>query len=145
VLRDDEAADAVGRGVTGVLDLTAEFSEARPFTGVAYLNLPILDLTAPTRAQLETGVRFISEQMSRGTVYVHCKIGYSRTAAVVGAYLLQSGAAGSPDAAIEVLCRVRPSIVIRPEARRALGEYSAIIHSNDYEEPRPTSFPAGRP
>jgi protein-tyrosine phosphatase len=145
VLSNDEAADAVGRGVTGVLDLTAEFSEARPFTRVAYLNLPILDLTAPTREQLETGVHFISEQMSRGTVYVHCKIGYSRTAAVVGAHLLQSGTAGSPDAAIEILRRVRPPIVIRPEARRAIGEYSVIIHSNNYEEPRPTYLPAGRP
>lgn len=146
VLNDDEAEKAVERGVTAVLDLTAEFSEAKPFTGVAYLNLPILDLTAPTQEQLDTGVRFIGEQISRGTVYVHCKIGYSRTAAVVGAYLLQSGAADSSNEAIEILRRVRPSIVIRPEARRAIEGYATVVQSNKSEEPWPTSsLPAGRP
>jgi protein-tyrosine phosphatase/membrane-associated phospholipid phosphatase len=124
VLNRDEATEVVRQGVTAVLDLTAEFSEARPFTGVEYLNLPILDLTAPTRGDLDTAVSFITEQVDRGTVYVHCKIGYSRTAAVVACYLLASGKAKSPEEAMELLRTVRPSIVIRPEARRAIVEYA---------------------
>ena len=53
-----EAADAVRKGVTGVLDVTAEFSEAMPFLSTCYLNVPILDLTAPTPEQLQRCVNF---------------------------------------------------------------------------------------
>src|SRR5262249_38703632 len=112
------------RGVTSVLDLTAEFSEAAPFLKAGYLNLPILDLTAPTRGQLDTAVRFISERIASGVVYVHCKIGYSRTAAMVGAYLLASGQAHDVDDALDILRRTRPSIVVRPEAHAALADYA---------------------
>src|SRR5207302_1121143 len=40
ILSEAEAAAAVRQGVTAVLDLTAEFSEASPFLSVKYRNLP---------------------------------------------------------------------------------------------------------
>jgi protein-tyrosine phosphatase/membrane-associated phospholipid phosphatase len=122
-----EAADAVQRGVTAVLDLTTEFSEATPFLSANYLNVPILDLTAPTPEQINQCVTFISENMRQGIVYVHCKIGYSRSAAVVGAYLLKSGAVNSADEAIARLRAVRPSLVVRPEAADAIHRFEAAI------------------
>jgi protein-tyrosine phosphatase len=127
-LTDTEAAAAIGQGVTGVLDLTAEFSEAAPFLAANYRHLPILDLTAPTQDQLREAVGFITEQSSSGTVYVHCKIGYSRSAAVIGAYLLASGQTATADDAVARLRSVRPTIVIRREALEALRafEKSAI-------------------
>jgi hypothetical protein len=70
-LSDPEAADAVRKGVTAVLDLTAEFSEATPFLAIHYLNVPILDLTAPTPEQLQRCLAFLSENVRHGTVYVH--------------------------------------------------------------------------
>jgi predicted protein tyrosine phosphatase/membrane-associated phospholipid phosphatase len=124
---DDEATQAIREGVTAALDLTAEFSEAAPFTKLAYRNLPILDLTAPTPAQLEEAVAFIREHVSSGKVYVHCKIGYSRSAAVVGVWLLASGRASNAAEAMARLRAVRPSIVIRPEAIAALEAFSARI------------------
>lgn len=124
VLRDAEAARAVQQGVTAVLDLTAEFSEGAPFLASNYRNIPILDLTAPTPDQLREAAAFIAEQMACGTVYVHCKIGYSRSAAVVGAYLLASSQAATADEAIGVLRKARPSIVVRPEALEALRSFA---------------------
>jgi protein phosphatase len=62
----------------------------------------------------------VSENAACGVVYVHCKVGYSRSAVVVGAYLMKSGAVGSADEAIARLRAVRPSLVIRPEAAAAL-------------------------
>ena len=118
-----EAADAVRKGVTGVLDVTAEFSEAMPFLSTCYLNVPILDLTAPTPEQLQRCVNFVAENAARGVVYVHCKIGYSRSAVVVGAYLLNRGAVSSADEAMSRLRAVRPSLVIRPEAADALRRF----------------------
>jgi len=126
-----EAADARSKGVTAVLDLTAEFSEASPFLNSTYLNLPILDLTAPTSDQLREGVEFIRNQTSGGTVYVHCKIGYSRTAAVVGAYLMATGHASTVEEAVGLLRKARPSIVVRPEAWDALQAFrQSLIDSS---------------
>lgn len=122
-LTDREAADATRAGVTAVLDLTAEFAEAAPFRGLAYRNLPVLDLTAPTPGQLREAAAFIHEQAGKGTVYVHCKVGYSRSAAAVGAYLLASGRAKSAEEAVGILRRARPTLVVRPEALLALREF----------------------
>ena len=50
-LTNREAAAAVRCGVAAVVDLTAEFSEAEPFRRLTYLNVPVLDLTAPAGQQ----------------------------------------------------------------------------------------------
>jgi predicted protein tyrosine phosphatase len=120
-----EAAAAVEQGATAVLDLTAEFAEAAPLRAVRYRNLPILDLTAPTLAQLREAAAYIAEEATRGTVYVHCKIGYSRSAAVVGAYLLASGEAATVEEAVARLREARPTIVLRPEVLAALRAFAA--------------------
>jgi protein-tyrosine phosphatase len=134
VLSRREAIACVREGVTAVLDLTAEFSEPPPFRALTYKNIPIQDLTAPTTAQLEEMISFIEQESATGIVYIHCKIGYSRTAAVAAAYLLRSGAADSISEAIDCVRRVRPSVVIRPEVRAALREFA----TNDFSS-RPVS------
>jgi hypothetical protein len=123
-LMEGEAAAAIEAGVTAVLDLTAEMSEAGPFQALRYRNLPVVDLTAPTQEQLHEAVAFITAETARGTVYVHCKIGYSRSAAVVGAYLVASHAAATAEEAVERLRKVRPTIIVRPEAREALRRFA---------------------
>jgi protein-tyrosine phosphatase len=125
VLSRGEAAAAVREGVTAVLDLTAEFSESAPFRGVSYRNVPVLDLTAPTFEQLEEMAAFIEAESSKGIVYVHCKIGYSRTAAAAIAYLLRTGKVRTVTEAVQRLRQVRPAIVIRPEVMTALNEFAS--------------------
>lgn len=122
-LNSAEAAAARGKGVTAVLDLTAECSEERSLRERNYLNLPVLDLTAPTLAQMRQAVEFIMAHQERGVVLVHCKIGYSRSAAVVGGWLLASGQAKTVDEAVARLRLARPTIVLRPEALTALTEF----------------------
>jgi protein-tyrosine phosphatase len=123
VLNDREAEEATHLGVTAVLDLTAEFSEAKPFRALVYRNVPILDLTAPSIEQLREMATFIDEETRRGVVYIHCKIGYSRTAAAAAAYLLQTGKAGGVAEAIAFLRQVRPAIVVRPEIVEAFAAW----------------------
>ncbi len=125
VLAEGEAAQAIHDGVTAVLDLTAEFSAPPAFRNLCYLNVPILDLTAPTDEQLETMVQFISKQAQDGVVYVHCKIGYSRSAAAIIGWLLVTGQVSNIDEGVARLRRVRPSIVVRPEIRRALARFES--------------------
>lgn len=111
-------------GVTAVMDLTAEFSEPKALREMNYLNLPLLDLTAPSEAELDQAIQFIDTQIGDGKVYVHCKIGYSRTAAVAGSYLLHAGHARDANDAISKLQQARPSIIIRPEARATIQRYA---------------------
>ncbi len=127
-LSNSEAVEAVNRGVTAVLDLTAEFAEAEPFLAVRYLNVPILDLTAPTPEQLGRCLAFLSENATDGIVYVHCKIGYSRSAAVVGAFLMASGRAASAEATVARLRKIRPSVVIRPEVAMMLDQFEKSLN-----------------
>ncbi len=119
------ANKAVCGGVTAVLDLSAEFSEAKPFRKINYRNIPVLDLTAPTQAQLVEMSEFIGNHSRNGVVYVHCKIGYSRSAAAVAAYLIMNGNANTAKEAFAMIRRVRPSIVIRPEVISALSEFAS--------------------
>ena len=123
VLNEAEAQAAMAAGVVAVLDLTAEFSEADAFRSCDYLNVPILDLTAPTDEQWDRAVAFIRERSARGVVYVHCKIGYSRSAAVVAAFMAEHEIASSAAECIARLRSVRPSIVVRPEAEAAIERY----------------------
>lgn len=118
-----EAAKMRKEGVTAMLDLTAEFSETAALRALDYRNVPILDLTAPNTAQLREAVEFISRRARSGVVCVHCKVGYSRSAAIVGAYLLASGHAHTVEQAIAILRKGRPTAVIRPEARAALNAF----------------------
>jgi protein-tyrosine phosphatase len=119
-LSDREAGEELRSGMSAVLDLTSEFSEAEPFLALRYLNIPILDLTAPTQAQLRQMADFIAKNSESGRVYVHCKIGYSRSAGAVGAYLIGSGKTAGADEALAMLRSARPSIVVRPEIVEAL-------------------------
>jgi len=128
VLDRDEADAAAKLGVTAVLDLTAEFSETKPFRALVYCNIPILDLTAPSIEQLREMATFIDEESRKGIVYVHCKIGYSRTAGAAAAYLLQTGKAGGVSEAVEMLRQVRPSIVVRREVHSALCEFTEAMN-----------------
>jgi rhodanese-related sulfurtransferase len=118
------AKKALDSGVASVLDLSAEFSEVKLFREINYRNVPVLDLTAPTQAQLAEMSEFIGDHSRDGAVYVHCKIGYSRSAAAVAAYLIMSGKANTAEEAFAIIRRVRPSVVIRPEVSSALSEFA---------------------
>jgi membrane-associated phospholipid phosphatase len=120
-----DARRATAGGVTAVLDLTSECAAPACFRGLAYLNIPILDLTAPLDHHFDEAVAFIERhsQANNGVVYVHCKAGYSRSAAVVAAYLLRARLAASPEEAVAHVRAVRQRIIIRPEAMEAIRAF----------------------
>ncbi len=124
------ANKALCSGVVSVLDLSAEFSEAKPFRKINYRNIPVLDLTAPTQAQLAETSKFIGNHSRNGAVYVHCKIGYSRSAAAVTAYLIMSGKVKTAEEAFAMIRRVRPSVIIRPEVLSTLSEFEHRVRSS---------------
>jgi membrane-associated phospholipid phosphatase len=116
----EDARDAIQAGVTAVLDLTVEFSEDPAFRNLRYHHIPVLDLTAPSPAQLARCAEIIQEESQSGIIFIHCKAGYSRSAAAAGAWLLTTGRADGVEAVVRQLTATRPGIVIRPEVRAAL-------------------------
>ena len=112
--------------VAAVLDLTAECGECRVLRKLQYLNIPLLDLTVPSPRQFADSAAFIREHRSRGTVYVHCALGYSRAVAVAAAYLLTERHADHVSDAIDRVRLVRPQIVIKSDSIRALEAYQRL-------------------
>ena len=86
LLNNREARVLVTMGITGVLDLTAEHAESKDFRNIEYLNVPVLDLTAPSPEQLNCATSLIAKHALRGGVYVHCALGISRSVAATTAY-----------------------------------------------------------
>lgn len=118
---DAMAVELIEAGITDVLDLTSEFDAPEPFRMLpGYRNFPITDLTAPSLEQMQKLADYLDRVTKDGIVYVHCKAGYSRTAAAVGAWLLQGG--GTTEAAIRQMKEVRPGMIIRPEVVQALKQ-----------------------
>jgi hypothetical protein len=77
-----------------VLDVTIENREPYFITtdiSISYLRMPVLDKTSPSAMQLETGVKWSLDQLSKGrNLYVHCGAGHERSATFVAGILLRS-------------------------------------------------------
>ena len=56
---------------------------------VEQLRLPTVDHVEPSVADLRAAVDFIGRASRRGKVFVHCKAGHGRSAAVAYAWLLK--------------------------------------------------------
>lgn len=123
-LTDREAADVMKpEGIVAVLDLTGEFSEAKAFRELPYRNIQVADLTPPSQEQLNAALAFVDEHMADGKVYLHCKAGYSRSAAVAGALLLRADPSQRVEDIVSRLYAIRRGIVVRPEIVECLRAY----------------------
>ncbi len=96
-----------------IIDLCAELPVS-PHPG-RHLIFPALDLIPLSTADLQRVVAAIEAARAEGPVLVACALGYGRSAAAVAAWLVATGRAPSPDAAIQRLRAIRPRIAL--EAR----------------------------
>lgn len=117
-------------GVASVLDLCAELPESQPFRALHYRHIPLLDAQAPKAEQLAQGANWITQQLRKGSVYVHCALGHGRSATFVAAYLLASGKADSVETALARLAEQRPGVKLNRAQRQALEEFLALRSDN---------------
>lgn len=111
------------QGVHSFVDLTAEHSAHRVERAMDYASVPMLDLAAPPAAALDEAVSRIEAARTRGgLVYVHCALGYGRSAAVVARWLLATGRAASTAAAAAAVQVARPGAVAACRGRRSHKE-----------------------
>ncbi|XP_063231155.1 phosphatidylglycerophosphatase and protein-tyrosine phosphatase 1 [Bacillus rossius redtenbacheri] len=89
--------------------------------GVQFLQLSTTDIfETPDQDKLRRGVEFMERfQGSRASVYVHCKAGRTRSATLVGCYLM-SKHGWTPAEAVEFMRARRPHILLHSKQWRAL-------------------------
>jgi membrane-associated phospholipid phosphatase len=117
------AAQARGLGIARIVDVSAELSSP---VGIPTRCVPMLDLIAPSPAQLTAAAEAIEAQLrDDGDVLVCCALGYSRSAAAVAAWLLHTGRAEHVDEAIARVRQQRPQLVLRDAHRMALSQLAS--------------------
>lgn len=107
--------------------------------GVKFLQLPTTDIfESPNQTKLRQGVAFINSFLTSdakikgipanhelndtnemGTVYVHCKAGRTRSATLVGCYLMLKNK-WSPEQAVDHMRNCRPHILLHKAQWEAL-------------------------
>lgn len=110
---------AAGAGFATVIDLSAELPGIPGRDG--YASIPMLDLATPEPERLRAAAMAIEAARGRGPVLVNCALGYSRSAAAVATWLIVSGKAEGPDAAVAAIRAVRPHIVLDTGATAAIA------------------------
>ncbi|CAD7084270.1 unnamed protein product [Hermetia illucens] len=108
--------------------------------GVEFLQLPTTDIfSAPCQINLLRGVEFINKFLpvsarikhfpaslnqpeNVGTVYVHCKAGRTRSATLVGCYLMMRYGL-TPELAVERMRESRPHILLHKKQWEALHKF----------------------
>ncbi len=87
------------------------------------LYVPMLDLLAPEVAQIEQGVAAINMTRRLDNTLVFCALGYSRSAVIVIASLIDQGHAASIDDAVEIVRKSRPRLVLSALHKTRLKEW----------------------
>ena len=128
-----EAAGLAQLGSVTVIDLTAEMSETA--SRARYVNLPMLDLTLPDLRTLRRIVRAISGAASRGQVYVHCALGYGRSAVVAAAYLMHARIVGDVEEAMALVRACRQGCVFSLQAQALLRRFGRFL-ATEVSRPR---------
>jgi atypical dual specificity phosphatase len=110
--------------------------------GVKFLQLPTIDIfQAPDQNKLNKGVEFINSFLpaekkfknfaaqnelndtnETGTVYVHCKAGRTRSATLVGCYLMMKNG-WTPEQAVDHMRSCRSHILIHNAQWKALRQF----------------------
>lgn len=92
--------------------------------GIDHLQIETPDFSPLSVIDIESGVNFIEEQIQKGNkVYVHCKAGRSRSAAIVVAYLIKSGQFDNVDDAIDFLKQKRSIVSLGTAKIDSINNY----------------------
>ena len=140
--------DITALGITRVLSLVEDFELKDGYfntpvkstdwkkNGIAHKQIQAIDFLPLTPEAIKEGIEYLAESLESGhTVYVHCKAGRGRSAAIVIAYLMQYHEL-SFDEAFALVQTARPQINLNNDQRQAISSYFSAdqkeISSNSY-------------
>ncbi|MTC38242.1 hypothetical protein GKR70_06790 [Providencia alcalifaciens] len=111
-----------------VLDMTCEWSRNIYSYGKNYCSQPQIDLLPLSPEDIEKAIRTMDKLAQSGTVYVHCKLGYSRSATVVVAWLVHQNMEKNIEDAIAQVERVRPQVILNSATIEQLHHWYQQFH-----------------
>ncbi len=92
-----------------------------------FLQLATTDIfESPSIEKLSKGVDFINDIIAadpQASIYVHCKAGRTRSATLVGCYLMTRNGL-SPEDAVELMRQKRPHILLHSKQWQALRDFN---------------------
>ena len=105
-----------------IVDLTAEFSEpTNLISGKTYICIPTLDTLVPNKHVFHELIIKIANW--KGNVYIHCALGYGRSATVVAGVLIAKGLVNNFEEAEKLLKTARPKIKFSQAQRKLLNNF----------------------
>ena len=106
----------------------AAFGEDLPH----YCYVPLIDDDAPSMAQIQQGVAFITEQVAQNhPVYIHCKGGIGRAPTMAACYFISTGM--TLEESIALIEKTRPYINVMPIQLMQLKRYERLKNENKLE------------
>mmetsp|Transcript_78763 Transcript_78763/g.154025 ORF Transcript_78763/g.154025 Transcript_78763/m.154025 type:complete len:253 (-) Transcript_78763:112-870(-) len=125
-------------GIRGVVNLCDEYggpTEEYARLGIEELHIPTIDHHEPSLSSLRAAVKFIAKFKEKGqSVYVHCKAGHGRSAAVVFCWLVtQSPGAKPSDIAQSMINKrkVRKNLHLQHNTAAFHEEFVAKMKTSD--------------
>ena len=141
--RGDSAKQLVAQeNIAGVVSMNEDY-ELQLFSnqgtewkelGVEFLQLATTDIfEAPSAEKLKRGVDFIyriSKEHPSSSIYIHCKAGRTRSATLVGCYLIEQYGM-TPEEAVSLMKEKRPHVWLGPKQWEAIRAYHSNITSSN--------------
>ena len=137
--RGEHAKNIVEKeNVKGVVSMKEDyelafFSNQKPewnAIGAYFLQLPTTDIfEAPSQEKLHDGVKFINsicDKNPQSSIYVHCKAGRTRSATLVGCYLIEKYGM-TPEEAVSLMVKKRPHVLLRSKQWEALRQFHKTL------------------
>lgn len=118
--------------IKGIVNMRtiSEFPKEINDLGMELLHLPTIDMTAPSLADLQKGVKFMKHHIDKGNkVYVHCKHGIGRGPTMVLAYLISKGML--LDDALTLVTEKRSFVRPNRKQKGVLNEFMKIFKNNE--------------
>jgi len=118
------------KGITGLINLTErdyteEQRSALSSFGVEVYNFPIRDFQTPKIEDVNEIVKLTRDPQQKFAV--HCTAGKGRTGTIIGCIFVARSATVEPDAAIEMIRKVRTGAVETIEQKRFITDYAAFV------------------